>query len=152
MKRALMFLIAAATVASSAAGASLCRGALFLARQKILYSDDANKCARQDKTYASNFLASNGKCNNYESLTGYDAATCDPIHFNYSKCMLQPAKLLKPDNTFDYVAFETISLKNQCSTDTNFAKAYPNCKNSTMKYLNCVAREAQHMNGKHYFV
>ncbi|XP_018022315.1 uncharacterized protein LOC108678408 [Hyalella azteca] len=137
MTRALMLLIAAAA-ASSAAGASPCKGALMVAQSNVLYSTDARKCAVKDRIFMNNFNSINGKCYNFKNLTGYDAETCDPLQFNYSQCMLQAAKLLKPDNTFDYVAFETISLKNQCSTDTNFSKAYPNCKNSTMKYLNAI--------------
>ncbi|XP_018016439.1 uncharacterized protein LOC108673162 [Hyalella azteca] len=136
MTRALMLLIAAAA-ASSAAGTSPCKMALEVGNQNIMWTSDAYNCYLQYQTDADKF-STNSKCTNYLSLTGYDAATCDPLVFNYIKCSLQAAKLLKPDNTLDDAAFQAIALNNQCSTDTNFAKAYPNCKSTTMKYLNVI--------------
>ncbi|XP_018021364.1 uncharacterized protein LOC108677623 [Hyalella azteca] len=135
MTRALMLLIAAAA-ASSAAGASPCRDAVNAGYLVVANTVGSNNCYLQYKKDWDKF-SSNSKCANL-SVTAYDAATCDPILFNFYKCSLQAAKQLKPGNTFDDAAFQTIALNNQCSTDPNFAKAYPNCKSSTMKYLNFI--------------
>ncbi|XP_018016440.1 uncharacterized protein LOC108673163 [Hyalella azteca] len=134
MTRALMLLIAAAAV-SSAAGASPCRDAVNAGYLGVTHSVGSNNCYLQYKTDWDKF-SSISKCSNFTSVTGYDAATCDPLVFNFSKCSLQALKLLKPGNTLDDAAFQTLALNNQCSTDPNFAKAYPKCKSSTMKYLN----------------
>ncbi|XP_018016441.1 uncharacterized protein LOC108673164 [Hyalella azteca] len=135
MTRALMLLIAAAAAASSAAGVSPCREAM--AEGNDVIATASYTCYEQHRDDWDKF-SSNSKCTNITSLTRYDAATCDPILFKYSKCSLQVTKLLKPNNTMDHKAFQTITLKNKCSTDANFAKAYPKCKRTTMKYLNVI--------------
>ncbi|XP_018016442.1 uncharacterized protein LOC108673165 [Hyalella azteca] len=134
MTRALMLLIAAAA-ASSAAGASPCKLAFSEGYESI--GSNSHTCYERYRTDVDKYL-SNLKCATFTSLTGYDAATCDPIVFDFSKCSLQAAKLLKPDYTFDDEAFQTITLNNKCSADPNFAKAYSNCKTSTMQYLNVI--------------
>ncbi|XP_018016434.1 uncharacterized protein LOC108673158 [Hyalella azteca] len=132
MTRALMILIAAAA-ASSAAGASPCKTAMKEAYESI--NRNIHACYEQHRTEMDKFL-SNIKCVSFTSLTGYDAATCDPLVSNFSKCSLQAVGLLKDDNTFDDEAFQTTTLNNKCSTDPNFSNAYSNCKTSTMKHLN----------------
>ncbi|XP_018011673.1 uncharacterized protein LOC108668926 [Hyalella azteca] len=134
MTRALMLLIAAA-VASSAAGESPCKIAFKAGVQLVVAA--TKTCYLQHQTEYVKFSTT---CPGINATlpTVNDAARCDPILFNFSKCLLQSAKLLKPDNTFDDVAFQTIALKNQCSTDTNFSKVYSNCKTAAMKYLNVL--------------
>ncbi|XP_018019461.1 uncharacterized protein LOC108675915 [Hyalella azteca] len=92
------------------------------------------KCSLQYKTDTDKF----SKLRCYVFSTQYDAANCDPLLFNGWLCALKKKGLLKSDNTLNDVAFQNISLRNKCSTDTNFSQAYPNCKSSTMKYLNIL--------------
>ncbi|XP_018016435.2 uncharacterized protein LOC108673159 [Hyalella azteca] len=135
MTRALMLLIAAAA-AAFAAELSPCKQELFTG----YYSFDtglADPCYVQNKADVDKFIETT-VCSYMDKVTGYDAATCDPLFFNYMKCALKKRGLLNSNNTLKDKAFQTIALKNKCSTDTNFSKAYPKCKKSTMKYLNIL--------------
>ncbi|XP_018008394.1 uncharacterized protein LOC108666093 [Hyalella azteca] len=129
MTRALMLLIVAAA-ASSAAGSSPCNEALWSAYNKLA---GLETCILQHKLDVDKYV-SNVQCYKLPQ----DAATCDPLIYNYYKCAWKSNGVLKPDNTVDDVAFQKILLQNKCSKDTNFAKAYPTCKSSTMKYLNAM--------------
>ncbi|XP_047740719.1 uncharacterized protein LOC125179252 [Hyalella azteca] len=130
MTRALMLLIVVAAASSAAVELSPCKLALKPAHENFA---NVESCKLQYKTELDKFI-SNTKCTHLP----YDVATCDPLLYNYSKCALKFIGVLKPDNTVDDVAFQKILLQNKCSKDTNFAKAYPTCKSSTMKYLNVV--------------
>ncbi|XP_018018877.1 uncharacterized protein LOC108675383 [Hyalella azteca] len=110
MTRVLMLLIAAAT-ASFAAGQSPCKIAFWAGTQFDMTA--LNNCVSQHKTEYEKFIASCPAIN-ATLPTVNDAARCDPILSNFSKCLLRSAKLLKPDNTFDDVAFKTIALKKKC--------------------------------------
>ncbi|XP_018015101.1 uncharacterized protein LOC108672000 [Hyalella azteca] len=129
MTRVLMLLIAAAT-ASFAAVQSPCKIAFWAGTPFNMTA--YTTCYQQHQTEYEKFIASCPAIN-ATLPTVNDAARCDPILSNFSKCLLQSAKLLKPDNTFDDVAYQSIYLKNKCSTDPNFSKVYSKCKTATIK-------------------
>ncbi|XP_018024486.1 uncharacterized protein LOC108680214 isoform X1 [Hyalella azteca] len=136
MSRGLVLLIVATAAASAQAAYSACYWAVNDAMKAVPTAAQLSACSSQCSANAADiqkFLA-NPNCS--MSADPYDAATCDPIIANCTKCVLKAAKLLKADNTFDETAFKATTLQNKCSADAKFKAAYPTCKNSTMKYLN----------------
>ncbi|XP_018013772.1 uncharacterized protein LOC108670790 [Hyalella azteca] len=70
------------------------------------------------------------------TMSMYNVEVCDPIVFDYMKCILKASGLLKVDGSFDDAAFQKTTLQDKCNSDVKFSTAYKLCKNSTMKYLN----------------
>ncbi|XP_018015520.1 uncharacterized protein LOC108672385 [Hyalella azteca] len=143
MSRGFVLFIVAAAAASAQAADSACYSALLDASNAV-GGTAWSACSPQYSADLVKYLT----YRNCAIFTEQDAATCDSMIANYSKCGLKAAKLLKADNTFDDAAFKATTLQNKCSADAKFIAGYPTCVKSTMKYLNFLRLFNCLVNGK----
>ncbi|XP_018020265.1 uncharacterized protein LOC108676659 [Hyalella azteca] len=129
MNRGLLLLVVAATSVSAQTVPSTCANALYLGLNNLTFE----ACQIKYSTAVASF---NTNCANFMGSPGYNGEVCDPIVFDYMKCVLKTSGLLKADGSFDDAAFKKTNLQNKCSSDAKFSTVYQPCRDSTMKYLN----------------